>query len=143
MLWYLCCFGTAVNWSSERRLVGIIGRCAEIHPLRRPMGGRSLAGVTIVRYLHKLVHTSHDDLFVHRVRGNRIEFCRTLGLWCEYWCVAAGLNHLSGILDVALGPGGSGAFYSYDGVSGSDRTTCSAARVSRDLAERGSATGAA
>src|ERR1044071_5760118 len=107
------------------------------------MGGRSLAGIVIVRHIDKLVHTSDDNRFVHRIRGDCIQLYRTVGLRREYWRFAACINHFGRILDLAVGPGWSGAFYSYDGVSGSDRTTCSAARVSRDRAKRGSTTGAA
>ena len=45
-------------------------------------------------------------------------------------------------LDLALGPSWSRAFYSSDRVFGSDRAACSATRVSRNFAKRGSSTGA-
>ena len=45
-------------------------------------------------------------------------------------------------LDLALGPSWSRAFHSSDGVFGGDRAACSAARVSRNFAKRGSSTGA-
>src|SRR5262249_30182601 len=129
-------------WSSQCRLVGITGWCTEIHPVRRAMDRRSFAGVIVLRHLDKLVHTSHDSSFVRHVRSNHIEFCRTLGLRFEYRRFAACVNHFSRVLDLALGPSWTGAFYTYDGVFGGDWTTCSAARVSRDLAKRRSTTGA-
>ena len=51
-------------------------------------------------------------------------------------------NHFGRFLDLALGPSWSRAFYSSDRVFGSDRAACSAARVSRNFAKRGSSTGA-
>ena len=123
-------------------LWGVLAGVLRFIPLRRAMGGRSLADPTVVCHLQQLVHTADDSRFVHRVGGDRIELCRTLGLRCEYGRFADCVNHFGRVLDVALGPGWSRAFYSYDGVFGCDRATCSAARVSRDFAKRGSSTGA-
>ena len=132
----------AVYRSSKCGVVGSVGRSAEIHSLRRSMGRRSLAGATLVCDLEQLVHTADDDRFVHCVRGDRIELCRTLGLRCEHRRFSDCFNHFGRVLDLALGPGWSRAFYSYDRVFGGDRAACSAARVSRDFAKRGSSTGA-
>ena len=90
------------------------------------MGGRPPAGIIVVRHLGKLVYTPHDNHFVHRVRSDRIEFCRTVGLRGEYWSFATCLNHLGRILDLAVGPRWSGTFNSHDGVFSGDRATCSA-----------------
>src|SRR5205814_9994660 len=100
---------------------------AEIHPLRRSVGGRSLADPTVVCHLHQLVHTAHDNRFVHRVGGDRIELYRTLGLRCEYGRFAACFNHFGRVLDVALGARWPRAFYSYDRVFSCDGATCSTA----------------
>src|SRR4029077_3222356 len=106
------------------------------------MGWCSLAGATLVCNLEQLVNAAYDDRFVYCVRGDRIKLCRALGLRCEHGRVADCVNHFGRVLDVALGPGWSRAFYSYDGVFGGDRATCSAARVSRNFAKRRSSTGA-
>ena len=123
-------------------LWGVLSRGAEIHPLRRSMGWRSLAGVTLVCHIEQLVHPADDDRFVHCVRGDRIKLCRALGLRCEHRRFSDSFNHFGRVLDLALGPGWSRAFYSSDRVFGSDRAACSAARVSRNFAKRGSGTGA-
>ena len=74
-------YWAAVYWSSKCGVVGSVGRSAEIHSLRRSMGWRSLAGITLVCDLKQLVHTADHDRFVHRAGGDRIKLCRALGLW--------------------------------------------------------------
>src|SRR5262249_927155 len=107
--------------------MGIVGRNIEVCPLRRSMGGCSLAGVTVVCHLDKLVHTSHDNRFVHRIGTDRVELYRAVGLRREYGRFSDRINYFSSVLDLALGPGWSCAFYSDDSLFGSDRTTRSAA----------------
>src|SRR5690348_10009421 len=104
------------------------------------MGGRSFAGAVVARHLDKLVYTTDDDRFVRRVRGDGLELYRTLGLWCKHRCFAVCPDCFSRILDLAVGSGWPGAFYPYDGMFGSNWTTCSARRVSRDPVKRGSTT---
>src|SRR5262245_28459075 len=99
------------------------------------MGWRSLACATLVCDLEQLVHPADDDRFVHCARGDRIKLCRALGLWSEDRRFFDRFDHFGRVLDVALGPSWSRAFYSSDGVPGGDRTTRAAAGVSRNFAQ--------
>src|SRR5262249_26974464 len=136
MLRDLCCWRVASRWGAQCRSLGVVSRGAAIYPVCRPMGGGPFAPVFFLFDLVPIVHAADDDRFVHCVGGDCFKFCRALGLRCEYGRFSDRINYFGSVLDLALGPDWSCAFYSYHCVFGGDGTTCSAARVSWDFAKR-------
>src|SRR5437764_6834141 len=118
MLRHLCCERAIFYWGTQCRFVGASGCGAAVCSLCRTMGWCVFPSCSVIRYFHQLVYTARYTNSLHSVGANRVEFRRTMGLRSKYRSVTNRLDHLSCVLDMAMGTGWSGTIYSADRMFG-------------------------